>query len=200
MGSPRRRVAGSLADGQLQVVAEIAREDPAVTSTVVDDERFRATAEPYRRELFVHCYRMLGSVDDAHDVVQEVLTRSWRAFGRYDPALASMRTWLYRIATNACLSARTARERRPLPADVGPMFDDPDAAFAPALEVPGCSRSPPLHSGAATSIPPISRSSGLAFGWRSLRRSSSCRRDNAPRCCSVKSWTSRRRRSPSCST
>jgi RNA polymerase sigma-70 factor (ECF subfamily) len=92
--------------------------------------------EPHRRELLVFCYRMLGSVDDAQDVLQETLTRAWRAFERYDPSRASVRTWLYRIATNACLDALKARQRRPLPADVGPAFDDPDAAFVPGFEVP----------------------------------------------------------------
>ena len=102
----------------------------------VDDESFRTAVEPHRRELLVFCYRMLGSVDDAQDVLQETLTRAWRAFGRYDPSRASVRTWLYRIATNACLDALKARQRRPLPADVGPAFDDPDAALVPGFEVP----------------------------------------------------------------
>jgi RNA polymerase sigma-70 factor (ECF subfamily) len=101
-----------------------------------EDESFGAAIEPYRRELLVFCYRMLGSVDDAQDVLQETLARAWRAFDRYDPSRASVRTWLYRIATNACLDALKARRRRPLPADVGPVFDDPDAAFVPGFEVP----------------------------------------------------------------
>jgi RNA polymerase sigma-70 factor, ECF subfamily len=102
----------------------------------VDDESFGTAVEPHRRELLVFCYRMLGSVDDAQDVLQETLTRAWRAFSRYDPSRASVRTWLYRIATNACLDALKARQRRPLPADVGPAFDDPDAALVPGFEVP----------------------------------------------------------------
>ena len=104
--------------------------------TGVDEGAFRAAVEPHRRELLVHCYRMLGSVDDAQDLLQETMTRAWRAFGRYDPRRASVRTWLYRIATNACLNAREARRRHPLPADVGPAFDDPDAALEPDFEVP----------------------------------------------------------------
>jgi RNA polymerase sigma-70 factor (ECF subfamily) len=102
----------------------------------VDDDTFRTVVEPHRRELLVHCYRMLGSVDDAQDLVQDTLVRAWAAFGRYDPARASVRTWLYRIATNACLNALEARQRRPLPADIGPVFDDADAALVPALDVP----------------------------------------------------------------
>jgi RNA polymerase sigma-70 factor (ECF subfamily) len=100
------------------------------------ESEFIAAAEPHRRELLVHCYQMLGSVPDAQDLVQEVMLRAWRAHDRYDPDLASMRTWLYRIATNACLSALESRSRRPLPSGVGAQFDDPDAPFAPGFEVP----------------------------------------------------------------
>lgn len=97
---------------------------------------FSAAAEPYRGELLVHCYRMLGSVQDSQDLVQETMLRAWRAWGRYDPNVASVRTWLYRIATNACLSALEGRARRPLPSGAGQPFDDPDAAFVPGFEVP----------------------------------------------------------------
>jgi len=99
-------------------------------------DEFEAVVEPHRRELRVHCYRMLGSVHDADDLVQETLLRAWRAYDRYDPERATIRTWLYRIATNACLNAIESRARRPLPADVGPVFDDPEAAFVPGFEVP----------------------------------------------------------------
>jgi RNA polymerase sigma-70 factor, ECF subfamily len=97
---------------------------------------FAAVAEPHRRELLVHCYQMLGSVQEAQDLVQETMLRAWRAYDRYDPELASIRTWLYRIATNACLNALEGRARRPLPSGVGQPFDDPDAAFVPGFEVP----------------------------------------------------------------
>jgi RNA polymerase sigma-70 factor, ECF subfamily len=100
----------------------------------VDD--FEAVAEPHRHELRVHCYRMLGSAHDADDLVQETMLRAWRAYDRYDPKRASLRTWLYRIATNACLNALESRARRPLPSAVGPAFDDPEAALVPAVEVP----------------------------------------------------------------
>src|ERR687898_937219 len=78
-----------------------------------EEAAFRALLEPYRRELHVHCYRMLGSVDDAEDLVQETLMNAWRGLGRFE-GRSSLRRWLYRIATNACVSAlRRERLRTP---------------------------------------------------------------------------------------
>jgi RNA polymerase sigma-70 factor (ECF subfamily) len=96
---------------------------------------------------------MLGSVHDAQDLVQETMTRAWRAFDRYDDQRASVRTWLYRIATNACLNALESRTRRPLPSDVGPQFDDPEAAFAPGFEVPWLQPIPDTQLAAASADP-----------------------------------------------
>jgi RNA polymerase sigma-70 factor (ECF subfamily) len=103
---------------------------------VATDVDFVLGTEPFRRELLAHCYRMLGSVHDAEDLVQETLLRAWRAFDRYDPARSTMRTWLYRIATNACLTALEQRSRRPLPAGLGAPDDDPDRPLVRGEEVP----------------------------------------------------------------
>ncbi|UJW30470.1 sigma-70 family RNA polymerase sigma factor [Saccharothrix sp. AJ9571] len=78
-----------------------------------DGQAFRELVEPYRRELHVHCYRILGSVQDAEDLLQETLLAAWRGIGGFEER-ASPRTWLYRIATNRCLNALRAGARRPL--------------------------------------------------------------------------------------
>ena len=76
-----------------------------------DGDAFRALIEPYRRELQVHCYRMLGSFQDAEDALQDTLLSAWQSFGGFE-GRASVRTWLYRIATNRCLNARRTASRR----------------------------------------------------------------------------------------
>src|SRR6059058_2815473 len=77
-----------------------------------DERAFRSLVEPYRHALEVHCYRMLGSTQDAEDFAQETLLRAWRALERFEPR-AQFQTWLYRIATNACLDELERRPRRP---------------------------------------------------------------------------------------
>jgi RNA polymerase sigma-70 factor (TIGR02960 family) len=78
-----------------------------------DGEAFRELAESHRRELLVHCYRMLGSFADAEDAVQETMLAAWQGIGGFTEERASLRTWLYKIATNRCLNARRAAARRP---------------------------------------------------------------------------------------
>ena len=77
-----------------------------------DGEAFRELTQPHRRELQVHCYRMLGSVADAEDALQDTLLAAWQGIGAFE-GRASLRTWLYKIATNRCLNARRAVGRRP---------------------------------------------------------------------------------------
>ena len=91
---------------------ELARADLISRARAGDGEAFRALTGPHRRELQVHCYRMLGSFQDAEDALQDTMLAAWRGLGGFD-GRASIRTWLYRIATNTCLSALRAASRRP---------------------------------------------------------------------------------------
>ena len=115
-----------------------------------DGDAFRELTEPYRRELQVHCYRMLGSVQDAEDALQDTLLAAWQGFDGYE-GRASVRTWLYRIATNRCLNARRSAGRRPAAdwnvPDVEPpeptrlgevvwLEPYPDALLGGAIDVP----------------------------------------------------------------
>lgn len=100
---------------------------------MIGSAEFASLTEPHRRELLAHCYRMLGSVDDAEDLVQETFLRAWRAFDEFE-GRSSVRTWLYRIATNACLRALHQRRRRVLPSSLGAPSDDPEAEPVPIAD------------------------------------------------------------------
>ena len=115
-----------------------------------DGDAFQALTEPHRRELQVHCYRMLGSFQDAEDALQDTLVAAWRGLGGFD-GRASLRTWLYRIATNRCLSTLRSAARRPATAWDIPGVEPPeptrlgeivwlepcpDALFDGAIQVP----------------------------------------------------------------
>ena len=140
---------------------------PQATTTAADE--FMAVAGQFRGELLAHCYRMLGSVEEAEDVVQETYLRAWRGYDRFE-GRSSVRTWLYRIATNACLTAAERRGRRPLPSGLGAPSGDPGAPLAPALEVPWLR---PLPDALAAGAPRPARGAtrprwppaGPASGW-----------------------------------
>ncbi|MPY99075.1 MAG: sigma-70 family RNA polymerase sigma factor [Actinophytocola sp.] len=115
-----------------------------MTTDVADD--FTRLADPYRRELLAHCYRMLGSVHDAEDLLQETYLRAWRGFDAFE-GRSSLRTWLYRIATRTCLTALESRGRRPMPTDLtGPATAG--SALVERSEVPWLQPAPDVAIGA----------------------------------------------------
>jgi RNA polymerase sigma-70 factor (ECF subfamily) len=121
-------------------VAQLASHHPAIPEAALiamarggDHDAFRRLAEPYARELHVHCYRMLGSLHDAEDLVQETLLRAWRRLDSFT-GQAPFRAWLYKIATNACLDALARRSRRIVPSGYGPAADPREPLAAPVTE------------------------------------------------------------------
>ena len=98
-----------------------------------DGDAYGQLVAPYRGELHAHCYRMLGSAADAEDALQEALLRAWRGLPRFE-GRSSVRSWLYRIATNACLRAIERRPKRVLPIDYAPAGDPHDGPAAPVTE------------------------------------------------------------------
>jgi RNA polymerase sigma-70 factor (ECF subfamily) len=118
-----------------------------------DEDAFRQLVEPHHSELHAHCYRMLGSVHDADDALQEALLRAWRGLAAFE-GRSSLRAWLYRIATNVCLDTIARRPRRALPMDHGPAAGPGDELGEPVVESvwiePYADQSLELESGVAS--------------------------------------------------
>lgn len=109
-------------------------EDVADPVRPVSKDDFLADAQRYRRELLAHCYRMTGSLHDAEDLVQETYLRAWKAYDNFE-GKSSIRTWLYRIATNTSLTSLDGRKRRPLPAGLGAPASDPNGDITEHREI-----------------------------------------------------------------
>src|SRR4051795_1901860 len=166
-----------------------------------DERAYAQLVEPYRGELHAHCYRMLASVHDAEDALQEASLRAWRGLGRFE-GRSSLRSWLYTIATNTCLNLIAKRPKRVLPLDYGPATDPHDGLGMPLSETrcvrahpprttraacrsprpSGSSPTPTRRSGSRTASrrPTPATSSARRSSSRSSRRSSTCRRTSAP--------------------
>jgi RNA polymerase sigma-70 factor (ECF subfamily) len=122
-------------DGLLSGSSVWAMTDALLTAARAGDQgAFQQLLAPHLRELRAHCYRMSGSLHEADDLLQESLLRAWRGLPGFE-GRASLRTWLYQVATSACLSALAQRRHRQLPADLGPPAG-PDARLLPDLECP----------------------------------------------------------------
>ncbi|GAA0232698.1 RNA polymerase subunit sigma-70 [Cryptosporangium japonicum] len=115
-------------------MAEVFPDDDLAPALAGDEAAFGRLVRPLQPELRAHCYRMLGSVHDADDALQDVLVRAWRGLARFERR-SSLRTWLYTVATRVCLDALAHRARRVLPVDLGPAADHPITTDTPATDV-----------------------------------------------------------------
>jgi RNA polymerase sigma-70 factor (ECF subfamily) len=116
-------------------VSEVSSADPdLVLARAGDDDAFDRLVRPLRRELHAHCYRMLGSTHDADDALQDALLRAWRGLAGFE-GRASLRSWLYTVATRTCLDAVGTRGKRAMPVDLGPSSPRAVAEIAPRTDV-----------------------------------------------------------------
>jgi RNA polymerase sigma-70 factor (ECF subfamily) len=147
-----------------------------------DGDAFAHLITAYRAELKAHCYRMLGSLHDAEDALQETLLRAWRSLARFE-GRSSLRSWLYTIATNVCLRAIERRPKRVLPIDYAPATDPHDGPAEPLSESVWLEPYPDreLGVGAGAGPPPTpGTSSARASNSPSPRPCSTCPRGSAP--------------------
>ena len=146
-----------------------------MTADAVD---FDQRAAQFRPELLAYCYRMLGAAHDAEDLVQDTYLRAWRARGQYDESRASLRTWLYRIATNVCLTALESRSRRPLPSGfVAPRTVD--APFEVGVEVTWLQPLPDAMLGLADPVAQVIHRSSLRLAFVAALQQLSARQRGA---------------------
>ena len=162
-----------------------------------DEDAFARLVEPHRRELHAHCYRMLGSVHDAEDALQDALLRAWRGMPSFQ-GRSSYRTWLYRVATNACLDVIARRANRVLLIDYGPAADPHDGPGEPLAESLWIEPYPDAMVGLEDgySRPEAATSSASRSSSPSWPRSSIFRPGSAPSSSSARCSASRRARSP----
>ena len=172
VGSERRRYA---IKGLTTTTNEI-EERVVSAATAGDEAAYAQLVERYRGELQVHAYRMLGSLEDAQDALQEAFLRAWIRRATYR-GQSTFRAWLYRITTNACLRLLERRPRRVVPFDTGPSAEL-GARPQPPADLPGCSRTLTSCSTRAWS-PETPSSRGRRSSSRSLPRSSTFHRASA---------------------
>src|SRR3954454_7278739 len=131
-----------------------------------DEDAFARLIAPYRGELHAHCYRMLASVHDAEDALQEALLRAWRGLPRFE-GRSSLRSWLYTIATNACLNLIARRPKRVLPMDHAPSVEMKDGLGRPLAETVWIEPYPDETLGSRTATPRPRPATSAERGWSS---------------------------------